>query len=88
MKYDDFKLGNIVSLYFDKKRPSIKLGIITALKKDNFIVKWIWYDKLFFMDQCSPLFEELNNQYLLNETTYARNREQEVGCLKNLSCGF
>jgi hypothetical protein len=81
-----FNLGDLVGLRFTEK--NIKLGIIINSQKDNFIVKWIWYDKLFFMDSCSPLFEELNNQYLLNETIYARNLEHEVGCLKNLSCGF
>ena len=86
MKYDDFKLGNIVSLYFDKKRPSIKLGIITALKKDNFIVKWIWYDKLFFLDQEHETFNELNRQYLLSETCYVRG--EALTCLKIVSCGY
>ncbi len=82
----NFNLGDLVGLHFTEK--NIKLGIIIDSKKDNFIVKWIWYDKLFFMDNCSPLFEELNNQYLLNETTYTRNLEHEVRCLKNLSCGL
>ncbi len=82
----NFELGDLVGLQFTEK--NIKLGIIIDSKKDNFIVKWIWYDKLFFMDNCSPLFEELNNQYLLNETIYTRNLEHEVGCLKNLSYGL
>ncbi len=81
-----FNLGDLVGLYFTEK--NIKLGIIIDSKKDNFIVKWIWYDKLFFMDGCSPLFEELNNQYLLNETTYERDRKYEISCLKNLSYGL
>ena len=51
MKYNDFKLGNIVSLKFSKKFKKIKVGIITALKKDHFIVKWIWYDKVFFLEE-------------------------------------
>ena len=81
-----FNLGDLVGLWFTEK--NIKLGIIIDSKKDNFIVKWIWYDKLFFMDGSSPLFEELNNQYLLNETTYERDRKYEISCLKNLSYGL
>jgi len=82
----NFSLGDLIGLCFSEK--NIKLGIIIDSQKDNFIVKWIWYDKLFFMDNCSPLFEELNNQYLLNETSYARNRKDEVGCLRILSIGL
>jgi hypothetical protein len=81
-----FNLGDLVGLCFTEK--NIKLGIIIDSKKDNFIVKWIWYDKLFFMDGSSPLFKELNNQYLLNETTYERDRKYEISCLKNLSYGL
>tara|TARA_Y100000592_G_C5310358_1_gene239798 strand:- start:10 stop:273 length:264 start_codon:yes stop_codon:yes gene_type:complete len=82
----NFNLGDLVGLRFTEK--NIKLGIIIDSKKDNFIVKWIWYDKLFFMDNCDALFVELNRQYLLSETTYTRKHEHEVGCLKNLSIGF
>ena len=74
----------MVGLHFSKK--NIKLGIIIDSKKDNFIVKWIWYDKIFFMDNDNSLFEELNNQYLLNETVY--KRDHETNCLKILSCGL
>ena len=82
----NFNLGDLIGLWFSEK--NIKLGIIVDSQKDNFIVKWIWYDKLFFMDQCDPLFEELNNQYLLNETAYTRKHEHEVGCLKKINCGL
>jgi hypothetical protein len=81
-----FNLGDLVGLYFTEKK--IKLGVIIDSKKHNFIVKWIWYDKLFFMDGSSPVFEELNSQYLLNETTYERNHKDDTSCLKNLSYGF
>jgi len=80
----NFNIGDLVGLWFSEK--NIKLGIIIDSKKDNFIVKWIWYDKIFFMDSRDSLFEDLNNQYLLNETVYERN--QETNCLKNLSCGL
>jgi hypothetical protein len=86
MKYDDFKLGNIVSLKFSKKFEKIKIGIITALKKDHFIVKWIWYDKVFFLDDANHVFNELNHRYLLSETCY--HKDEFVDCLEILSCGF
>ncbi len=85
MKYDDFKLGNIVSLKFSKKFKKIKVGIITALKKDHFIVKWIWYDKVFFLEDTCQVFNELNHRYLLSETHY--HKDEFVECLEILSCG-
>ena len=85
MKYDDFKLGNIVSLKFSKKFKKIKVGIITALKKDHFIVKWIWYDKVFFMEDNNALFKQLNHKYLLAETCY--HKDEFMDCLEIVSCG-
>jgi len=86
MKYNDFKLGNIVSLKFSKQFKKIKVGIVTALKKDHFIVKWIWYDKLFFLEDRGEVFNELNHKYLLTETTYYE--DEYLDCLEILSCGF
>jgi len=86
MLSNKIKLGDIVSLYFSENYQNIKLGIITDLKKDNFIVKWIWYDKLFFMDDEHEVFNDLNKQYLLTETQYDRNDLNT--CLKLVSCGY
>jgi len=86
MSRSKVKLGDIVSLYFSESHQNIKLGMVTALKKDNFIVKWIWYDKLFFMDSEHDVFNDLNQRYLLTETLY--NRDDLDTCLKLVSCGY
>tara|TARA_R110001583_G_scaffold38769_2_gene124960 strand:+ start:124 stop:384 length:261 start_codon:yes stop_codon:yes gene_type:complete len=86
MLQNKVKLGDIVSLYFSEAHQNIKLGMVTALKKDNIIVKWIWYDKKFFMGDEHELFNELNQQYLLTETSY---QITDVGeCLQIMSCGI
>ena len=85
MKNEDIQIGNLVSLRFSDEFKKIKLGIITALKKDHFIVKWIWYDKLFFLDNSSQVFKELNHEYLLTETSYCKS--DFADCLEIVSCG-
>jgi len=86
MSQNKVKLGDLVSLYFSENHQNIKLGMVTALKKDNFIVKWIWYDKIFFMGDEHELFNELNQQYLLTDTSY---HSDDIGkCLQIKSCGF
>tara|TARA_R110002020_G_scaffold18727_2_gene65101 strand:+ start:906 stop:1166 length:261 start_codon:yes stop_codon:yes gene_type:complete len=86
MSHNKVKLGDLVSLYFSDNHQNIKLGMVTALKKDNFIVKWIWYDKIFFMDSEHDMFNDLNQQYLLTETLY--NREDLGTCLKLVSYDY
>jgi len=83
MNCDDVKLGNLVSLKFSNEFKSIKLGIVTDLKKDSFMVKWIWYNKLFFMDNEHQMFNELNREYLLTETCY--NKKECLDSLQTVS---
>ena len=86
MKYDDVRLGNLIRLKFSNEFKSIKLGIVTDLKKDSFMVKWIWYNKLFFLDNCSQVFKDLNHEYLLTETHY--DKTECLKCLEIVSCGY
>jgi len=86
MKYDDAKLGHLVRLKFSNNFKTIKLGIITDLKKDSFMVKWVWYNKLFFMENEHHVFNELNHKYLLTETCY--NKKECLDCLELVSGGF
>ena len=76
MSHNKVKLGDLVSLYFSDNHQNIKLGI----------VKWIWYDKIFFMDSEHDMFNDLNQQYLLTETLY--NREDLGTCLKLVSYDY
>ena len=86
MKSQDVQLGHLVRLKFSDCYESIKLGIITDLKKDSFMVKWIWYNKLFFMENEHCLFNELNREYLLTETCY--HKQQCLECLEIVSDGY
>lgn len=71
--YDNIKLGDLVGQLHPSTSKSLKIGIVTGAQKINFVVKWIWYDKYFFMEQEDSLFNELNREYLLTSTTFHRH---------------
>jgi hypothetical protein len=76
--YDNIKLGDLVSHLHPSTSKSLKVGIVIGAQKNDFIVKWIWYDKYFFMDEEESLFNELNKEYLLTSTTIHRQRDDIV----------
>ena len=70
--YDNIKLGDLISQLHPSTYKSLKIGIVIGAQKKDFSVKWIWYDKYFFMDEEDSLFNELNKEYLLTSTTIHR----------------
>jgi|TARA_Y100000310_G_C20641426_1_gene794145 hypothetical protein len=83
--YDNIKLGDLISQIHPSTFEHLKIGIVTDAQKINFVVKWIWYDKYFFMEQEDSLFNELNREYLLTSTTIHRRNDELV--LKILNSG-
>ena len=83
---DDISLGNLVCHYAPCYNKKLKIGIVIESKKDNFIVRWLWYNKSFFMDNADPLFNELNQQYLLMDSSHNRKNCEVV--LKILNSGL
>jgi len=83
---DNFSLGNLVCYYTPDINKKLKIGIVIESKKDDFIVRWLWYNKSFFMDDEDPLFNELNQQYLLMDSLH--NRKNCEVFLKILNSGL
>lgn len=83
--YDNIRLGDLIGHLHPTTSKSLKVGIVIDAQKNDFIVKWIWYDKNFFMDGKNSLFNELNKEYLLTSTTISRQRDDMV--LKILNSG-
>ena len=82
---DNIKLGDLVSQQHPSTFKSLKVGIVIDAQINNFIIKWIWYDKYFFMDGEDSLFNELNKQYLLTNMTIHRQNDEVM--LKILNSG-
>lgn len=83
--HDNIKLGDLVSQQHPSTFKSLKVGIVIDAQINNFIIKWIWYDKYFFMDGEDSLFNELNKQYLLTNMTIHRQNDEVM--LKILNSG-
>ena len=83
---DSFALGDLVCYCSPHNNEKIKIGIVIESKKDDFIIRWLWYNKDFFMDGIDPLFNEMNQQYLLIDSSY--NRKDYDVFLKILNSGL
>lgn len=78
-----FKLGDMISKNHPGDGCILKTGIIIFSKRDSFLVKWMMYNKDFFMEKEDDIFIELNNSYLLS--TQSINRDNIGACLSLLS---
>ena len=81
----DFKTGDLVV----KKNPSdntiLKTGIVVSHCKENIVVKWLSYNKVFFMEKNHDIFSELNKYYLLSVQSIDRKNENAFLSLLNPS---
>tara|TARA_R100000963_G_C4531624_1_gene32728 strand:- start:171 stop:461 length:291 start_codon:yes stop_codon:yes gene_type:complete len=66
----DFKVGDLVEYAHPNMENALKVGLVVKDTKSNFMVKWLWYDKLFFMEKEGDIFKELNKTFVLNTETY------------------
>tara|TARA_B100000214_G_scaffold373810_1_gene354952 strand:+ start:1679 stop:1930 length:252 start_codon:yes stop_codon:yes gene_type:complete len=80
-----FKTGDLVA----KKHPSnnivLKTGIIISDSDTNIVIKWLSYNKDFFMEKSHDIFHELNKYYLLSVQSIDRNNEHAFLYLLNSS---
>ena len=80
-----FKTGDLVA----KKHPSnnivLKTGIIISDSDTNIVIKWLSYNKDFFMEKSHNIFHELNKYYLLSVQSIDRNNEHAFLYLLNSS---
>ena len=81
----NFKTGDLVV----KKHPSnniiLKTGVVISDSKTNIVVKWLSYNKDFFMEKTHDIFHELNKYHLLSCQSIDRNNDRAFLCLLNSS---
>ena len=79
----NFKTGDLVV----KKHPSnnivLKTGIVISDSDTNIVVKWLSYNKDFFMEKTHDIFHELNKYYLLSAQSIDRKNEDAFLYLLN-----
>ena len=78
-----FKTGDLIANTLPSREKPLKLGLVIGHDNTTFTVKWISYDKSFFMEKSGDIFQELNNLYLLGVTQFNRNNKESILILLN-----
>ena len=73
------KLGDFVGQMHPDNTTILKKGIVVESLKDSYVVHWLSFDKVFWMEFKGEVFAELNKRYLLTKMSYHRkNREADI----------
>ena len=78
-----FKTGDLVSKSHPRKDEDLQIGIVIKDDRTTFLIKWLWYNKEFFMEKEGDIFKDLNKTYILNTETCLRERPTPLLCLLN-----
>tara|TARA_Y100000310_G_scaffold294960_1_gene325866 strand:+ start:96 stop:350 length:255 start_codon:yes stop_codon:yes gene_type:complete len=63
----------------------LQVGIVIDHGVDTFLIKWISFNKEFFMEKEGDIFKELNKTFLLHTVQVHRNNMEENLSLLNSS---
>ncbi len=80
-----FKTGDLIAKKHPKDNYYLQIGIVINDSKEEFSIKWTWYNKFFFMEKEGDIFREMNNTLLLDTTMYGRVYNGEYLKLLNSS---
>ena len=73
------QLGDFVAQIHPDKTMILKKGIVVESLEDSYVVKWLSFNKDFWMEFRGEVFAELNRRYLLTTMSYHRkNREADI----------
>jgi hypothetical protein len=68
----NFRVGDLVAKHHPAITNPLQHGIVISANEFNFSIKWISFNKVFFMEKEEDIFRELNNSFLLNTVTISR----------------
>ena len=69
------QLGDFVGQKHPNQDIYLKKGIVVESLEKSYVVHWLIYDKIFWMDFQDAAFEELNRRYLLTKMSYHRDQK-------------
>ena len=76
------QLGDFVGQKHPNEDIFLKKGIVVESFKDSYVVQWLTFNKVFWMDFNGEVFAELNKRYLLTQMSYHRkNRNADITIL-------
>ena len=65
-----FQLGDLIGHQHPNQQKSIKVGIVIEKTSNFCTIKWIWYDKEFYLDDAGEAFKALNKEFMLDTSLY------------------
>ena len=79
-----FKTGDLIAKLHPSTNENLQVGLIIRDSQETFLIKWIWFNKVFFMEKEGDIFKELNNSYLLDTVqVHRRNTEAHFSLLNS-----
>ena len=57
-----FKTGDLIAKTLPSRKKPLQIGLVVNDDKITFTVKWVSFDKQFFMEKEGDIFQELNKK--------------------------
>jgi hypothetical protein len=70
------KTGDLIALLHPNGKSYLKTGLVITDDFEQITIKWITYNKYFFMEKEGDIFKELNNSLLLGTTSVSRDNNK------------
>ena len=67
-----FRTGDLIAKINPSTKENLLVGLVIDDNQETFLIKWIWFDKVFFMEKEGDIFKDLNNTHLLSTVRYLR----------------
>ena len=79
-----FRTGDLIAKFLPSTKENLQVGLVIDDNPETFLIKWIWFNKVFFMEKEGDIFKELNNSYLLSTIqVHRRNMEANLSLLNS-----
>tara|TARA_R110002020_G_C16148955_1_gene762495 strand:- start:572 stop:904 length:333 start_codon:yes stop_codon:yes gene_type:complete len=67
-----YEKGDLVCFKWPGQQVPLRIGIVIEATTSTFSVKWIWYDKFFYMEDAFDEAKELNKKFILDIVQYKK----------------
>jgi hypothetical protein len=79
-----FQTGDLVAKIHPVIPEPLQVGLVISHDENTFLIKWISFNKSFFMEKEEDIFRELNNSFLLDTVQVHRmNMEANLSLLNS-----
>ena len=80
-----FKTGDLIAKRHPLEQKPLQVGLVVDHDIDTFLIKWISFNKDFFMEKEEDIFKELNKTFLLDTVQVYRSSTEANLSLLNSS---